>query len=725
MLRQPGAHTVNTALREGMQRDQIRQIWEALNNSDLGVALEKCRRLLANDETSAEGWHLEALITHRLGDTNRSVQALTRAIQCDPDNPQYHNNLGVMYRSLDRLEEAKACYLAAIRLSPHNAEAHSNLATILRVSGDYHAAIDSCREAIRTSPETEQGYFNLALAYQAMGLLTEAVCAYHQNLKINPRNPVAWHNLGTALLNQNRFDQAAVCFERALSIRPNYPEAYNSLSNIRRVEKNLAEAIALGQKALKLKPDFPDATAHAAVLYQQTCNWRELKPIEPQLTAQTQVALDAKSQPSETPLFTVGFRPHPEINFDVAQAWSRQIENRANRLNQRFDFPGRGKNQGRITVAYLSSDFRDHPVAHQIMGLPAAHNRSDFRVFCYSSGNNDNSLYRKQLERTCDKFIDIRNLQDREAASQIYNDNVDILVDLNGHTAGNRLGICALRPAPVQATYLGFPGTSGAGFFDYIITDRIVTPETHLTYYSEKPVYLPHCYMVTDDTQPISEQTLSRTDAGLPETGFVFCSFNSAYKFESDLFRVWMSILKQVEGSCLWLPEGSVQVRDALLDEARFNGIDTERMIFAPKLPSKADYLARLKLADLALDTRIYNGHVSTCDALWANVPVLTLTGTHFASRVSTSILTTLDMKEMITDSIDQYAEAAVHYATAQKDFSRVKEKLARHRLTQPFFQTAPWVRYLETAFQKMWRCYVDGAGAGSITIGSEDGSSN
>ena len=721
MLRQVNSGTGEASPATDDGHHRIGQILGALNEGDFGGARQKCRQLLEIDAANAEGWHLEALISHQMGDAQRSVEALARAIQYDPDNPQYHNNLGVIYRSLGRLEEARACYQTTIRLSPQNPEAHSNLAAILRLKGEFEAAIDSCLEAIRLSPETEEGYFNLALTYQAMGLSSESVRAYRQILKINSNHAVSWHNLGTALLSQNRFDQAAVCFERALSIRQDYPEAHNSLSNIRRIQKKPAEAIALARKALELKPGFPDALAHAAVLYQQVCGWKALKEIEPELTSQTLAALDTGGQPSETPLFTVGFRPNPEFNHAVARAWGLRLEERANRTGREFDFTQRLKNRGRITVGYLSSDFRDHPVAHQIMGLPSAHERGDFRIFCYSAGINDDSHYRKHLERSCDKFVDIRNLQDREAADQIYNDGVDILVDLNGHTAGNRLGICALHPAPVQATFLGFPGTSGATFFDYIVTDRIVTPEKDLRFYSEKPVYLPESYMITDDTQPISTQPLSRADFGLPGTGFIFCSFNSAYKFEPVLFNGWMSILNQVPGSCLWLPGTNDIVKSTLTAEAELNGINPERIVFASKLPSKADHLARLKLADMALDTRIYNGHVSTCDALWAGVPVLTLTGSHFASRVSTSILKALDINEMITGSIDEYVETAVRFATEPQDLTRLCEKIARHRLTQPLFNTARWVRHLESAFLEMWRIYLEGDQADQITVSPEN----
>ena len=670
---------------------------------------------------SADGaYDISALKSFQAGDHRRAIDQLHTAIQREPSNPGYHNNLGVMYRSIGRLDEALACYQEAIRLDPAEADAHSNLGVILRLKGEFQAAIDSCREAIRLSPESENGHYNLALTYQAMGLSNEAISIYRRNLKINPRHAVSWHNLGTALLQQNRFYPAGVCFEQALAIHRDYPEALNGLSHIRRIEKKPTEALGLVQRALGLRPDFPEALAHAAVLYQQTCNWRQLSSIDPELTRQTRSALQSGQTPSETPLFAVGYRPDPGINYAIARQWSRGIGKQAHRLEKRFDFSRRLKNRGRITIGYLSSDFRDHPVAHQILGLPSAHSRSDFRIFCYSAGTEDGSPYRRHLERTCDKFIDIRNLQDPEAADRIYADGVDILVDLNGHTAGNRLGVCALRPAPVQATFLGFPGTSGADFFDYIITDRIVTPEADLRHYSEKPVYMPGSYMITDDAQPVAKHSPSRADAGLPETGVIFCSFNSAFKFEPVFFRAWMSILEQIPDSCLWLPDAGDLIKKALATEAGAGGIDSGRLIFAPKLKSKAEYLARLKLADMALDTRIYNGHVSTCDALWAGVPVLTLTGTHFASRVSTSVLNALGMKELIAGSLDEYISTAVRLARVPEDLNRLREKLARQRWTQPLFKTTRWVRQLETAFHRMWQIYRQGATACRIDITSE-----
>jgi protein O-GlcNAc transferase len=298
-------------------------------------------------------------------------------------------------------------------------------------------------------------------------------------------------------------------------------------------------------------------------------------------------------------------------------------------------------------------------------------------------------------------------MSDAAAAAAVFRDGVDILVDLNGHTAGNRLGICARRPAPIQVSYLGFPGTTGAEFIDYLITDRIVTPVSHQPFYTERFVYLPNCYMVTDDTQPISAQHFTRPQFGLSEDQFVFCSFNNFFKIEPLMFGIWMSILRQVSCGVLWLPGGNPTAARHLRNEAGRRGVDPQRLIFAEKLPSKADHLARLALADLALDTRVYNGHVSTCDALWAGVPVLTLQGTQFASRASASMLASLDLFDLIAHSLEQYKAAALRLASDRSRLRSIRERLGQNRATAPLFQTRRTTASIEKAYEAMWAIFL------------------
>ena len=347
------------------------------------------------------------------------------------------------------------------------------------------------------------------------------------------------------------------------------------------------------------------------------------------------------------------------------------------------------------------------------------HDRCCFKVVAYSYGRNDNSGYRKQIERDCDKFVELDSMNHLEAAHAINNDEVDILVELKGYTEGNRLEICAHRPAPVQVAWLGFPGTTGADFLDYIITDRIVTPREHAQYFSEKFVYMPHTYQVNDCHQKIAENKFQRRDFGLPEDGFVFCSFNEPYKIESVMFDVWMNVLSRVPQSVLWLFKKEHATEENLKYEAGLRGIDAHRIIFADKLP-KDKHLARLQLADLFLDTRIVNGHTTTSDALWASVPVLTLQGNHFASRVSASLLRAVGLPEMITTCLPEYEAHAVQLAADPGLLKTIKEKLSRNRLTKPLFDTVCFARNLEHAYNMMWQIYLQGEEPRQIEVLSD-----
>ena len=396
------------------------------------------------------------------------------------------------------------------------------------------------------------------------------------------------------------------------------------------------------------------------------------------------------------------------MNSELAANRSQHIASRTTTEKVGFEFDGRRSANGKIVIGYLSEDFRNHPVGHLTCGLYRLHNRGDFKVYGYSYGKDDGSSYRRQIMLGCDRFVDIRSLNSLEAARRIYDDRVDILVELGGHTAGSRLDICALRPAPIQVTYLGFPGTTGAEFIDYIITDKIVSPETHGRYYSEKMAYVPHCYQINNNRQQISENKWSRQDFQLPETGFVFSSFNQPFKIEPMMFAAWMKILRNVPGSVLWLLWDNAIAEKNLRQAAALGQVDPRRLIFSTKM-SKEDHLGRMRLADLALDTRIYNGHTTTSDCLWAGVPVITLKGVHFASRVSASILTAVDLSELVVDGLDAYVDLAIRLARSADNLKMLKARLHQNRMSAPLFDTARFVHNLEKMYRKMWRGYQRG----------------
>jgi predicted O-linked N-acetylglucosamine transferase (SPINDLY family) len=357
----------------------------------------------------------------------------------------------------------------------------------------------------------------------------------------------------------------------------------------------------------------------------------------------------------------------------------------------------------RIRLAYLSANFNEHAVARLMVGVFEHHDKTRFETTAISFGRNDGQMS-ERLERAFDHFVDVRSKGDAEVAQLLRDMEIDIAVDLMGFTELCRARILAFRPASVQVNYLGFPGTVGAGHLDYIIADKTVIQEGEQNSYSENVVFLPDCYLPNDSTRSIAARTPSRREAGLPERGFVFCSFNQAYKFAPAMFDIWMRLLKQSEGSVLWLPQCAPAAMRNLKEEAVKRGAPAERIVFAPFAPSTEDHLARLRLADLFLDTLPYNSHTSACDALWSGVPVVTYPGTSFAGRVAASVLLAIGLPELVASSLAEYENIAAEFASEPISLAAIKEKIAKHREVYPLFDTVRFTRNLEAAYTAMWQ---------------------
>jgi protein O-GlcNAc transferase len=389
-------------------------------------------------------------------------------------------------------------------------------------------------------------------------------------------------------------------------------------------------------------------------------------------------------------------------------AYARQVAARiavpeAAMLPRRPPRPGE-----RIRLGYFSANFHIHPVAHLIAGLIEHHDRQRFEVIGYGFDEDDRSAMRRRLVGAFDRFVDIAEMPDRDAAQLIHDDAIDILVDLHGWTPDCRAKILAYRPAPIQVNYLGYPGTSGADFIDYIIVDRVVVPPDQRRYFSEQLVYLPDCYQCNDDRREIAERTPSRSECGLPETGFVFCCFNNNYKITPTFFDVWMRLLRAVPESVLWLYEANGLIRGNLRREAGARGVAQARLVFAERQP-QAEHLARHRLADLFLDTLPYNAHTTASDALWAGLPVLTCAGDTFAGRVAGSLLKAVGLDELVTTSLVEYEAVALRLTRDAAELASLRERLARNRRTYPLFDTARYTRHLEAAYRKMYEIGAEG----------------
>jgi predicted O-linked N-acetylglucosamine transferase (SPINDLY family) len=417
----------------------------------------------------------------------------------------------------------------------------------------------------------------------------------------------------------------------------------------------------------------------------------------------------------------------PQQQLLIARSHARSFEETARRSEKTHQPQegGRGPllrvpdplSHGRLKIGYLSRDFYDHPVAHQMQSLFGLHDRERFEIHSYSFGPNDGSTYRKRIEQGCEHFHDVANLSVADLEGKIREDGIQILVDLMGYTGLARTACVARRPAPIQVNWLGYSGTTGASFIDYIIGDPQVTPLEHAENFSEKIVQLPHSYMVTDDEQPIAETAGKRADHGLPEEGLVFCCFNNAYKIDPGMFDIWMKVLRETPESVLWLSVGAPLARANLRREAEARGIDPKRIVFAEHVRSKAEHLARYRLADLFLDTSFYNAHATACDVLWAGLPLLTCAGETFASRVGMSFLTTMGVTELITHDLAEYERVAINLAHDHDQLYSLREKLASQRAGSPLFDTPRFVRGLEQAFEKIWEIHASGGPARAISI--------
>ena len=679
---------------------------------------------------------------HQLADLDRAESVYQEAIKLKPESAEAYYNLGNTFKEKRLFDEAISCYQQAASLNPMLIEAFYNQANILEKQGRFNEAIACLKHCIHFKPDWAEAHSNLGNLLKQQGFLNAAISHCHKAIHLNPRLDAAHNNLGNALKDQGSFDKAIVCYQKVLQIRPGNAEAYFNLGVTYAEADCMAEACGCFQKATRLNPQFAEAHNYLGVALseqgrrdeaidsfqkaiaidpgnieaysylihqlQQTCDWNPLSRFSEKIDLLIRHAKDNGQSIVEPPFICMARCCDPAMNLAAAKAWSRKIAQPLQNLKRPFSFDARREKMGKFTIGYLSSDFHDHATAHLMLGLFELHNRDQFNVRCYSYGSDDNSAYRKQILSKCDQFIDIRGHSHVDAAKHIYADGVDILVDLKGHTKGARLGIMACRPAPIQVHYLGYPGTTGADFIDYLITDRIVTPEDQIPYYTEKLVFMPHCYQVNDHQQEIASRDWSRETLGLPEMGFVFSSFNLPYKIDPVMFACWIQILQQVPHSVLWFFDGGETAKANLQREAGVRGIDPRRLVFADKLP-KAEHLARLRVADLTLDTRIVNGHTTTSDSLWAGVPVITLQGSHFASRVSASLLSAIGLAELITHNLDAYKRLAVRLASHPAELEKIKAKLSCNRLKKPLFDTPRFVWHLEKAYQEMWRIFIQG----------------
>lgn len=721
-----------------------------------------------------EMWNFLGIATQRIGRIDQALDAFGKATRLNPSFAEGFSNLGVILKSIGRFEEAIKAYRTALKINPSNAETCLNFGLLLQHIGDLFQAEFFFKKALslkpasfeahnclgnimyyqknfreaelaflvatNIKPEYTDALFNLGTTYRKLGRLQdayktflklikfnsedfkahlsmavvlrlqmkfgEALAACDQGFRINARSSEAYMVLGSILLAQNKIDSAIEAYQTASSISP---KSSNSLLNLALIfvkKGEYGDAIILLKKALEITPNLASAKAFLIYLNRCVCDWEYNLKIEDDVSS-LGIATEYVA-----PFTLLSCQDNSKNDF---------LRSR-NFANAKFDFTPikfltkRSKQKKAITLGYFSADFKHHPVALLMAGVFKHHNRGHFRVLGYNIGSGKGDSVRKKLESAFDELKDVNKFSDEEIANIARKDNVDIAIDLTGYTHDCRTGIFAFRAAPIQINYLGYPGSMGADFIDYIVADHNLIPEEYRQYYSEKIIYLPHQYQAQNVELKISTDTPTRSALGLPEKGFVFCAINNTYKITSREFDIWMRLLKKVDGSTLWLLESNKWARENLQKQAWLRGVASERLVFA-KTVSHESYLAQFRQADLYLDTFNYNAGATASNVLWAGLPLLTKQGRSYTARMASSLLNALGLPELITIHESAYEDLAVNLAQNPGRLASLKTRLNSHIKSMPLFDTKLFTRHLEEGYLKAYQRFIDGKEPDTIIV--------
>jgi predicted O-linked N-acetylglucosamine transferase (SPINDLY family) len=597
------------------------------------------------------------------------------------------------------LAEAARLYSSVLKTSPRNFQALYLLGFVQFQQGRLEEADRLIGEAVKINPHSPDAFYNRGCVLQQLQRHGDALAAFDRAVVLKPDYSDAWINRGAALLALKRQAEAIASFDRALALNPQDAEALSNRATALFELKCYKDAAATFARLMAVAPEFPYTTGNLALARAYACEWRDRAGDLARVTSELR-----SGKRTISPHASVLLLEDAEDQLRCARVWV------ADRCPPAPSPLWRGERYGhdKIRLAYVSADFHAHATAFLIAGVFEHHDRSRFEIAAVSFSPEDKSGMRERLMRGCDRYIEVAGRSDADIAAMLRQMKIDIAIDLKGFTQDSRPGIFAARPSPIQINYLAHPGTMGADYMDYIVADETVIPRDHEGFYSEKVVYLPDTYQANDSRRRIAECNPTRSEMGLPEDAFVFCSFKNSYKITPAIFDIWMRLLKEVEGSVLWLFEDNPDASANLKDEARARGINPARLIFAARVDAAA-HLARQRLADLFLDTLPCTAHTTASDALWVGLPVLTILGSTFAGRVAASLLRAIGMPELIGPSLQAYEELALHLARDKQALADIRAKLAGNRSTHPLFDTARFTRHLETAYTMAWERYQRG----------------
>ena len=650
--------------------------------------------ILGHHPQHADSLHLLGVLLKQSGKLVEGAELMRRAVEIDPEQETYHSNLGNAYREMGQYALALKHLNLAIEIQCNYPEAFNNLGLTLHELKQYEEALAIFDKALVLRPSYANALYNKGNSLKLLRRLEAAIDCYDAALSLVPNYFKALNNKGAALYEMRRWTEAVSCYESSLALNPNYPEALHNLGLAQTDLKDHMGALSSYEAALILKPDYqylPGSVLHTRM---KICQWGGF---EQMLDKVLHGVEEGKPVINAFPLLSL--TDDPRLQRQAAAIWA--MLNCAHPSTFQPAPYSAGMAKKKITLGYFSADLHNHATAYLMAELFELHDRASFELIAFSFGPSKQDEMRQRLVKSFDRFIEVSHMSDAEVAALSRSLGVDIAVDLKGYTQDQRANIFAHRAAPVQASFIGYPGTLGAPFMDYLIADRSLIPVGSEHYYDERIVFMPASYQVNDRKRQIDPNTPTRQALGLPESGFVYCCFNNNFKINPEVFGCWVRVLSAVPDSVLWLLQDNEQAATNLRREAAQRGLDPSRLVFAKRAPL-FQHLARHRAADLFLDTFPYNAHTTASDALWAGLPVLTRAGQSFASRVGASLLHAVGLPELVTHSLQAYEAMAIEMASNASSLASIRDRLAQNIPIAKLFDTMQFARDLEQAFVQM-----------------------
>jgi len=669
------------------------QMLKAFQGQHLDTAERLAKMILKVSPKDLVALQVHGLSLAMQGRLAEAIVPLHTASQQDQKNPEILSNLAKAQYGAELYEDAIQTYKKLDRLTPNNPQTLTDMGTAFAKAKKYEDAKASFDKAIQIAPDYFLTWSNKGNLLSELGYRAEALVSYEKALSLNVDYAETWTNYGNALFDLGRFQEARLAHEKSLILSPSYAEAWSNYGNTLLELKDSGDYDAF-QKAYFLKPDHPFLIGQLFMAATSRCDWKNSEGLSNKIISS--VESGAKTA---HPFILLQTNATAQLQKTCAQTFVR---------SHNLDLPIYSnpiksfvEKKEKIRIGYFSSDFKDHPVGTLIENIFQLHDRSKFEIFGFFLNANTGDSQEKKIKQLVDRSINIFDSNNDVALDLIRECQLDIAVDLNGHTAGSKTTFFAQKIAPIQVNYLGYAGTSGADFYDVLIADRVVIPLEHQAHFSEEIAYLPHSFFPVDTTIPHESfgDLPSRSSQGLPEFGFIFACFNNAYKITPGIFNVWMNLLKVIPDSVLWLSKPSAIAIENLKEEAGSRGVNPARLIFAARTTDRKDHLSRLRLADLFLDTPNFNAHATAADTLWAGLPLLTLIGKTFAGRVAASQLNALGLNELIVNSEQKYVDKAVELANQPELLQIIRNKLEKNRTSSPLFDSKRYVQDLESIY--------------------------